>query len=362
MTTSGIADDRLRVAANRFYEFRVKLKHLDSMLRAHLNDLKRAAASRASVIHALAKVSQESPILELVGSSSTNNDSTTSYATTALRDQQTSVQLDRYEREIVSYVTEWEKTVSTRVATELKHIANLHNKWTKYHQKVEQLKASAQKKKHPSSDLEDKITWNESKLRTAKKEYRRNLIAVTLLTEEVTDRGWKDLIPLMIRLIDYDVHATKTAAGLLAQLNHVREEMVELGRRYEMDFEAIRSGRLRVLLEEDATDFVDPSDLQDLESTIASIEGRGSNKRTPTRAPYTPPCSDMDEASQDGEKREEICGEKEEQQKEIADAFDETSCAVPDYPSSIYLVDQEGGTSPVDDETTLTGVQDLVSV
>lgn len=337
------------------------------MLRAHLNDLKRAAASRTSVIHALARVSQGSPVDDLVGSA---NDATTSYATTVLRDQQTSPQLERYDREIVAYVTEWEKTVATRIATELKHIANLHTKWTRYHRRVEQLKASAQRKKHSPknrTNLEEKISWNESKLRTAKKDYRRNLVAVTLLTEEVTDRGWKDLVPLMIRLIDFDVHAAKTASSLLAQLNHVREEMVELGSRYEMDFEAIRSGRLRVLLEEDAADFVDPSDLQDLESTIASVEGRGNKKTvlSTTRAPFTPPCSE-DSASQDGEKndaagRNDSGLDEKEQQKVKVNSVDDASCAVPGYPSSIYLV-AEAGASPVDDETTLTGVQDLVSV
>ena len=70
--TTGIADDRLRAAASRFSEFREKLHYLDTILRRHLKDLLRTAASRALVVQALAGVSQGSPISELVGTSSSD--------------------------------------------------------------------------------------------------------------------------------------------------------------------------------------------------------------------------------------------------------------------------------------------------
>mmetsp|Transcript_8821 Transcript_8821/g.12499 ORF Transcript_8821/g.12499 Transcript_8821/m.12499 type:complete len:501 (-) Transcript_8821:292-1794(-) len=434
-STNGIADDRLRIAADRFYEFRSKLQSLDEILKIHLQDLKKVAKSRTQVMETLASVSRDTPLYECVGagtttgSNSSNSDadkdpiSSTDKVmtyTSALQQHHdghySQPQLERFESEIVSYVDEWETTVSTRVATELKHIQNLHKTWDKYHQKVESLKASALKKTpgKKKSDLEEKISWNESKLRTAKKEYRRNLMAVTLFTEEVTDRGWKDLIPVMIRMIDYDNRSRQHASTIIRSLSKVREEMVELGNRYELDYETIRTGRLRVLLEEDAVDFVDPGDLQDLESTIAggSIQGgtrttyfnnsasmrEGSRSPLPpshhhvSRVQSTPPgppknnSSPMTEngssqAGEDDEEEDDLGGKvlppqyQQQQQQQQGnklhttkeheqDAFEDSS-ACPNYPTSIYLCPEDDGgkgTGIADDETTLTGVPDMVSI
>jgi len=428
-STIGIADDRLRIAADRFYEFRSKLHNLDDVLKIHLQDLKNAASSRMKVMEAMESVSRDTPLYEYVGSTGmsqsqhttnsnkdpvSNGDDVIMTYTSALQPQQdpTLQNLERFETEIVAYVDEWETTVSTRVATELKHIQNLHKTWDKYHQKVESLKVSSSKKTpgKKKSDLEEKISWNESKLRTAKKEYRRNLIAVTLFTEEVTDRGWKDLIPLMIRMIDYDSRSRQNASLIVSSLSKVREEMVELGNRYELDYETIRTGRLRVLLEEDAVDFVDPGDLQDIESTIAggSIQGgtrttyfhNGSTIREGSRSPIGPPHhsssgvgvggnppgppkNSSSPITENGSSKEDdgdlggnvLPSQYQQQNKPTAaknqegedlegDAFEDSS-ACPNYPTSIYLVGPEDGgkgTRIADDETTLTGVPDMVSI
>jgi hypothetical protein len=430
-STNGIADDRLRIAADRFYEFRSKLQSLDEILKIHLQDLKKVAKSRSQLMETLASVSRDTPLYECVGAGSTISNSNSNHSdkdpisssadnkimtyTSALQQHQdghfSQPQLERFESEIVSYVDEWETTVSTRVATELKHIQNLHKTWDKYHQKVESLKASALKKTpgKKKSDLEEKISWNESKLRTAKKEYRRNLMAVTLFTEEVTDRGWKDLIPVMIRMIDYDNRSRQHASLIISSLSKVRDEMVELGNRYELDYETIRTGRLRVLLEEDAVDFVDPGDLQDLESTIAggSIQGgtrttyfnNSTSMRDGSRSPLppshhhvsrvqsTPPgppknnSSPMTENGSEDEHDDEeddlggkVLPSQYQQQQQgnklnttqehEQDAFEDSS-ACPNYPTSIYLCPEDDGgkgTGIADDETTLTGVPDMVSI
>ena len=377
-STTGIADDRLRVAAERFNEFRAKLKYLDTILRRHLQDLSRTAASRALVVQALSDVSRNSPIYGLVGGGT--EDASSYAALQAKAGHEASAQLERYENEIVKYVSEWETTTTTRVATELKHIQNLYRTMERYRQTVNNLKVAEQKKKKVKpSDLE-KISWNESKLRTAVKEYRRNLIAVTLLTEEVTERGWKDMVPLMTRMIDLDIHSTSNAtiAEVVEQLSDVRQEIVELGQRFEMDFEAIRIGRLRVLLEEDAIDFVDPGELRSIEESTVVGPVRSTGTTNPTGS-----SNSNESSSQAGEEEREEANDavlvqppieeaKEKQLSEFPAAAngtpeleeeDEESVSGPNYPKSIYMTSGRGVTSNFnDDETTLTGDPDMVSV
>lgn len=444
-----IHDDRLRGAAERFYQFRGKLVYLDKVLRRHLNDLCSTMASRALVAQALGSVSENSPLYSLVGATGnegvnadkdhmkiawdndypveigadvtidsnwigqSNSDgfaevsSCPSYAALqAKAGHEASSHLERYENEVAKYVTEWEKTVSTRVATEIKHIQTLYKTMEKYNDKVRRLAESIeqQKKKNVSkkkrADLESKKGRNEQKLRVARTEYRRNLIAGTLLTEEVALRGFKDLIPLMTRLIDLDIHSVTntTTMDVGDQLAQVRRRMLELAKRYEMDFDAIRTGRLRVLLEEDAAAFCDPAELQSVEeNTVVGNRHRRNHTHSSFQSPATSNTSSSASSSREGpvvtpeqrknivsatrkrtrgrlpcpppslgEERMEIHNKKMNKISEDNDNMDcdddDDSYQGPNYPKSIYISDKQDGRPFIDDETTLTGQPDLVSV
>lgn len=351
--TALIADARLRGAAEQFHEFQEKLHYLHNILRTHLQDLHRSSASRALVVQALATVSHGSPMKDLVA-----GDDASSY--TSLQEKaghEASARLELYEQQIVAYVAEWETTVSTRVASELKHTQNLYRRTEKYRQTVD--------KKNQSPE---KLSWNESKLRTALKEYRRNLIAVTLLTEEVTIRGWKDMVPLMTRMIDLDISSTTSVNAVAKQLSNMRKELISLGQSYEMDFESIRSGRLRVLLEEDAMDFVDPSDLASVEaSTVIGAAPPPRLSSTETSSQVEP----LESPPREHRPEEPIREEDEFDEKEDAEVVevkpqypedeDEDSVSRLKYPASIYLMPGSKWNC-IDDETTLTGTPDLCSV
>lgn len=147
----------------------------------------------------------------------------------------------------------------------------LYKNFVRYHNKVESLKEAADKKKTlKDSDLE-KISRNESKLRTARKEYRRNVVDCTLLTEEVTERGWKDLLPFIIRMINFHVDSSTATADCMARLVVVRQDLECLAERFDMGQDTIRYGRIETLLEEDAMAFVSPQHIQDIESSQPSV-------------------------------------------------------------------------------------------
>ena len=394
LTTSSlrnIADDRLRLAARRFKVFRAKLKQLRNMLREHHSNLVRSEASRKKVVQALIDVSEDSPIFDLTGGLPDDLSHSISFALVHTDfGNETSTRLQEYQDEMIRYVTNWESTVTTRIATELRHVDKLYKDFVRYHNKVEALKASAEKKKNvKDSDLE-KISRNESKLRTARKEYRRNLVNITLLTEEVTDRGWKDLLPLMVKMIDYDIKTSNKTRELMNKLVEVRKEMEAVGERFEMDKGEIQNGRLRVLLEEEAMEFVKPEHMQDIESIQPSITTYvytyGPDGLLPSERDKTPPTtgSENDSLYTEGQKDGDLASPSVAQLNPDAAAPQDSSPyddrrkpgnrtrafsapdmaeeveairtpSTPNYPSSIYLkLDGVATNLPYDDETTLT--------
>jgi predicted RNA-binding protein with PUA domain len=411
VVAANIENNRLQQAADRFDVFKAKLKQLRNALRAHHTDLVRSEASRTKVVQALRQVgndSSDSPMLELVCGGEI------SYAAIhEERSRDMSVRLKEYQVELISYIANWEGTVTTRIATELRHVDSLFKTFVRYYNKVESLKATAEKKKTiKDSDLE-KINRNESKLRTARKEYRRNLVSTTLLIEEISDRGWKDLLPLMIRMITFDFEASTAAADRMSRLVSIRREMEELAERFEMNEDAIRFGRIETLLENDAMEFVRPENMQDIDSIQASVASyippaqrlrskvRSSTSKPPSEAEDyfyedNPSDSDNDSACPIDEKQGTLAQVHPNVECSIkgielnASAFDKAapeSLQAPDlkalyvkkpsapmeeelddqgsiinYPTSIYLK-VDGKMLPLDDdETTLTPYPDMASI
>uniref|UniRef100_A0A7S4T3V8 Uncharacterized protein n=1 Tax=Ditylum brightwellii TaxID=49249 RepID=A0A7S4T3V8_9STRA len=392
-----IADDRLRQAADGFHTFTAKLKKLNVAVKAYHQDTVRAQASRARLVSALSDVASDSPLSSLMRTSPDQQDgSIVAYANTHKR-AVNSVQfsLERYQNEMITYVDEWETTISNRICTELRHVESLHKNWAKYDSKVASLKSASEKKTKKKDSDSVKIGRNESKLRTARKEYRRNLISLTLLTEEVTERGWKDLVPLMLKMLEFDIETSHESVELMERLKEVQDEFLCLAHRYEMGDGEIRDGRLKMLLEDDALEFVRTEDRRDIESLQPSINtstpllSRSHSSSTESNdlssSPIdvkklqtiqsTPPTSESDLSPGDKPSRSEqpeVNPEQTEQPKityvrkeTIPDieneSVDERGRAV--MPTSIYLqFDEDGVASGIDDMTTLTPYPDRASV
>lgn len=273
-----IADDRLRESAKCFTMFRVKLKELRNALGAHHADLVRAEASQARVLNAITQVSRDTNSSRLPPFLL---DGETLFETVHEKcRREASARLKQYQVQLVTYVTHWESTVSTRIMNELKHVDKLFKTFGRYHKKLESLQEAANKKKVVKDVDLEKIARNKGKLETAKKEYRRNVIGVTLFIDEVTERGWKDLLPFLIRMITFDMDSTATMADNVARLMVVRQDLECLAERFDMNPDMIRNGRIDTLLQQDAVAFVRAQGMQEIESISSS-----------SASPYIPPRS-----------------------------------------------------------------------
>jgi len=425
-----IPDQRLKQAAEKFVDFSKRLHELHQAVNGHYQDLLQTAQSRQRVLTALARMAHNSPLQEIMSSAS--SEATACYQNAADAAQTTAL-LETYRTELVDYVREWETTVAARVGTELKHVATLYNATEKYRAKVQQLQHKQQsadknprraggllrwnsnskimKSNHTSSSstvshnnhnnhnqntssdtIGDKLVWNESKLRNAKRDYRRNLLAATLFTEEVTDRAWKELVPFLLRHMDLDGKAAASWYQMATIVAQLRNEMVALSQSHEMDFESLHKGRLRILREEDAMDFVPHTEWNDLESTVVPSEQPAELEQPPpTDAALLSPATTTTRQQSQQERQDSPQGHaavevtlqniyghrsspnnrsspsrRNHQRNEEEKKFDleeeslVSGSGLLKYPRYIDVNANE--TSKLDDETTLTGLPDMVSV
>lgn len=306
-----ITDHRLRQAAESFFELKTKLKVLAHNLEAYHADDGQLATTREKLVSSLAEISRGSPIADLMlatiappmeinRASEYASKSDKALVEQSKVEEQTEKSRGKQDKlpyqavhaaaarrlsglqdirqEMLTYVGDWDRTITQRICTELRLVKALENSRAKYEVKVNNLRASVGKvnglktsvgmarNDKKEEELASKIARNETKLRRAAKEYRNNLINVTLLVEEATQRGWRDLIPLINKMIKNDIEATRVNSSLEEPLLGLWEEIEVIASRFDMTLEDITNGRLKLLRQEDATTFVRAEDMEDIDT------------------------------------------------------------------------------------------------
>jgi hypothetical protein len=107
-----------------------------------------------------------------------------------------------FESDVVKYTEEWLDTISSRVKFEMGQYRTLSGSLQHYVAKVERLKA-----RH-NPDVPEKVVKlerNETKLRETREAHDTMGTDLYMLIEEVTERAWKDLLPLMMKSMELDV-------------------------------------------------------------------------------------------------------------------------------------------------------------
>ena len=354
--TSNIADDRLKEAAEKFFVFKTQLKQLSAALAENHKADKQTRLARMKMLHALSALSVESPVAGLVGNhapvadaaytskdtagnesldegiigenandgASSNADKNaddgpnnaptnqlegkqsdtglaaavvTTYHTLQANFVQQLESLAKCQEEMLDYVKHWDQVVTSRVCAELRYVKKLQSTWLSYEMKVDSLKASAAKKQTKNKPVDmSKVTRNETKLRRTRKEYNNNVIRNTILLEEIVLRGWKDLIPLLMKVLQYDTEVAKASATLIDPLQVLKDEIEAVCSRFDMADDVILGGRLKQLLEEDAIDFARPEDMEDIGAieayTVCPTIGSVSSGEDHQGGKITPPPED----------------------------------------------------------------------
>lgn len=131
----------------------------------------------------------------------------------------------KYQQFVLDYAIEWEKIVRTRIDNGIRKAAETKRDLDHYQKKVEALRqstnASMVKGKSVGSSQAEKLQRNEEKFLQAKQNYNRISTDLVILMEEVTERSWRDLHPLLIKVAQFDMTLSSDEAKALASLERV---------------------------------------------------------------------------------------------------------------------------------------------
>lgn len=128
---------------------------------------------------------------------------------------------------IVEYAVNWEKVIVSRVSTSLKTSEKLRRELDHYTKKVENIQMSLVKGKTADKNQE-KLARNTQKLAVAKKDYEEYSSDLSLLIEEVTSRSWKDLHPILLKMVQFDVNLAGDENQILLNLSLIDDSLRSL--------------------------------------------------------------------------------------------------------------------------------------
>jgi hypothetical protein len=135
----------------------------------------------------------------------------------------------KFKQFVLDYAVEWDKVVRSRVESGLKKAEQLRRDLDHYQKKVEAMRLStnqimAKGKSVPATTAE-RLGRNEEKLISSKQTYNKIATDLCILMEEVTERAWRDLHPLLIKCAQFDMTMSGDESTILSSLNQSVSEL-----------------------------------------------------------------------------------------------------------------------------------------
>jgi hypothetical protein len=136
---------------------------------------------------------------------------------------------EQYGTYLIKYLEDWERTVSQRVHGLLIHYRELQDNVTHYNKKVGGLLQKVDKKKSVGHKLSEKLDRNEIKEMGAVE--ARDTVGehLYLYIEEVMERAWRDVFPLLLRACRFEAQYSVAQANMLSGLVTVAECIQKIG-------------------------------------------------------------------------------------------------------------------------------------
>lgn len=204
-----------------YHELQKKLKTLVVDLKSEHQTMVKFHEARAKVATQIAHLTAGTPIDE--GEEGKTYSSVHKELATKSHDRAV-----EFQKKVIDYVTEWDSVVSTRVDAGIKKSVALRRDLDHYDSKVDHLK-------HSKIPDEDKLGRNADKHTHASDAYETFVVDMCILLEEVTDRSWKDFIPLLARMATWDKKTTDEETVCLAQMDEVVEKLAAVAATYNME-------------------------------------------------------------------------------------------------------------------------------
>lgn len=220
----------LDLLSEKFSNLKHKIKRLVEALKAQHLSLVRINDTRVLVSERVAALAEDSPISEQAGYIVESDlapdpeDFSSYYMVHQNLSHHQKKYTESFLEHIVEYALNWEKVVVARVSASLKTAEKLRIELDHYTKKVESIQMSMVKGKTGDKNQE-KLSRNTTKLANSKKDYEDYFADLTLLIEEVTTRGWKDLHPILLKMVQFDINLAYDENEILSNLSLLDESL-----------------------------------------------------------------------------------------------------------------------------------------
>mmetsp|Transcript_12994 Transcript_12994/g.27520 ORF Transcript_12994/g.27520 Transcript_12994/m.27520 type:complete len:308 (+) Transcript_12994:190-1113(+) len=245
----------LKTLTEQFTVLRGRLNTLVVALAEHHDAMIRLNKTRSSVARAISDISEKSPIYVYAGAPQPaimtadddipedEGETTVSYASVhSVLASRHEMYTERYLHFVVEYASEWEKVVVTKITASLKKAEHLRLDLDHYQSKVDGMQQSIRnavdRGKPVDPNQSERLRRNEDKLAKARDEYETFVSALCVLLEEVTDSCWKDLQPLLIKIIQFEFTLNSDEARFLQNINHALDALEDVARKHGLDVNA----------------------------------------------------------------------------------------------------------------------------
>ena len=179
------------------------------------------AKAKLQVAQQVAVLSKDTVLYEMTGQTPGNSYFTIQEGVA----NKNNIYAGKYKQFVVDYAQEWYRTVTNRVGEGLKKAETMRVELDHYQSKVESLRQSANstmaKGKQVDTKAAEKLTRNEDKLIKIKETCSRFVNDLCLLMEEVTERSWRDLHPLLVKCAQFETQVSGDESKAQVALNEV---------------------------------------------------------------------------------------------------------------------------------------------
>ena len=143
--------------------------------------------------------------------------------------------INQYDTYLIKYLVDWEHAVSTRVNGLLIHYRELHQNAVRYQKKVGGLLTKVDKTKSVRRTLAEKLDRNEIKEMGAIE--ARDTVGehIFLLIDEVTERVWRDMFPLLLRALRFEADFSAQQSNLFSHLTELADVIQVIGEDYDCE-------------------------------------------------------------------------------------------------------------------------------
>lgn len=191
--------------------------------------MQQLAKAKLQVAQQLAVLSKDTVLYESAGQTAGADRSTESvnsyFSIQEGVTNKNAIYADKYKQFVVDYAQEWYKTVTDRVGAGLKKAETMRVELDHYQSKVENLRQSANstmaKGKQVDPKAAEKLTRNEDKLIKTRETTSKFINDLCLLMEEITERSWRDLHPLLVKCAQFETQVSGDESKAQAALSEV---------------------------------------------------------------------------------------------------------------------------------------------